>query len=118
MTRCGIALPLILLLALPAAARDHGQFGATDPAISQWFRSLRSVGGAWCCDQADGSRVEDPNWRIEQDGTYSVRLDGDWQRMPPNAIVTATNRVGFAVAWTYLVDGHQVARCFMPGTTS
>jgi hypothetical protein len=110
---------LALAGALTAAqARDRGQFGTPDPAISTWFKSLHSTGGAWCCDQADGARVEDPNWRIEPNGTYSVRLDGDWQPVKPEAVVTATNRVGYAVAWTYFQNGKQVARCFMPGTSS
>lgn len=100
-----------------AQARDNGQWGSVDPATRAWFQGLRNAQGAICCDTGDGHRVEDPNWRIEADGTYSVLLDGHWQPVPPEMEVKAQNRIGYAVAWMWPPYA-PVLRCFMPGASS
>ena len=102
---------LLLLAALPAAARDRGQYGATDPATRAWFKGLHSAAGTWCCDEADGMRVEDPNWRLAGDH-YEVFRNGAWEAVPVDALVTAKNKVGFAVLWAPPAGR---ILCFMPG---
>lgn len=111
----------ISLICISAPARDLGQYDTINPAVRQWFKGLHDKGNVSCCDFADGSRLEDPDWRMEQNGTYSVRLDGDWKSVPEQSVITERNRVGFAVVWTFIQYGpnpgqerHQI-RCFMPG---
>lgn len=112
MTRA--ALAILLLACLPAVARDQGQWSGVDPATRQWFRGLTNQQGQVCCDTSDGSRVEDPDWRVEGDG-YAVLIAGKWQPVPPELVVRGTNRIGFAIAWTWPPTSPSL-RCFMPGT--
>src|SRR5262249_42421056 len=66
-------------------------------------------------DTADGTRVEDPDWRPAGDG-YEVRINGQWMAVPPEAGLTATNRVGYAIVWRWTdEDGVTYVRCFLPG---
>lgn len=116
MTARAVVPTLVLVLACSAApARDAGQFDQADPDTRSWFRGLRDGNGMGCCDFADGTRLEDPDWRIETDGTYAVRIDGAWQAVPADAVVKDRNRIGYPVVWTYFANGRRVVRCFMPG---
>jgi hypothetical protein len=114
------ALTLILVLLSTAlsvvAARDlDGRWAQTNPVIHDWFRSLRNEGNAYCCDGADGQRIADPDWGIDANG-YWVRLDNGVQRVTADQLVTAKNRVGYAIVWAYDQPNSKV-RCFMPGAT-
>ena len=52
-----------------------------------------------------------------QDGSYRVRLQGEWVVVPDEALVTEPNRFGPAVMWPYLdASGATQIRCFLPGT--
>jgi hypothetical protein len=104
-----------LLLALPAGARDLGQWSHVDPKTREWFRGLTNSASQVCCDEADGQRVEDPNWRIESDGSYSVAINGQRTKVPPELLVKGGNRVGFAIVWLWPPYKPEL-RCFMPGT--
>lgn len=117
-----LALAGVLALALgPASARDLGQWSHIDPKIRACFHDLRSPEGGFCCDGADGVKIEDPDWHDNQDGTYSVTLDGVAQRIDVGHVTNAgTCGARYAIAWTYIEwDGdkpkHKV-RCFSPGT--
>lgn len=104
-----------------AHARDLGQWSHVDPQIRACFHSLRSLEGGFCCDGADGVRIEDPNWHDNQDGTYSVTLDGVLQMIDLGHVTNAaTCGARYAIAWTFIewIDGkpqHRI-RCFSPGT--
>ena len=104
-----------LYLTNPTSARDAGQYSQVSPEIRTWFKGLRSQAGVSCCDTADGTRVEDPDWRINSNGTYSVKLDGEWQNVPADAVILDKNRVGYTIVWTYFQDGKRMVRCLMPG---
>ena len=67
--------------------------------LKQWFESLASRRGP-CCSAADGQSIEDVDWDTK-DGKYRVRLDGQWIEVPPDALVTVSNRFGLAVVWPY-----------------
>lgn len=102
-------------------ARDLDGRWAQSP-LKPWFDSLRSKGGSNCCSDADGVKIDDPDWEIGQKG-YRVRLDGKWFDVPDQAIVTDNNRVGIAMVWPLYRfsegDGSRVVteiRCFMPGS--
>lgn len=81
--------------------------------LSDWFRSLRSPSGFPCCDVADGAKVEDPDYRENEDGTYEVMAYGRWFHIPKEKIVTATNRIGYAILWGK--PAQDLIYCFMPG---
>jgi len=107
-----------LLLAcwiVPTLARDDGRY-AQSP-FKQWFENLQNQNGVNCCSGADGFRVEDPDWGIDEAG-YWVRLDGALHRIEPQFLVKDRNRVGYAIVWPYVADGKTLVRCFMPGATS
>lgn len=53
---CAIVLILAFLFGiLPAKANDDGQWGNTDPAITEWYRDLKQPDNpnASCCGEAD-----------------------------------------------------------------
>ena len=65
-------LPLILL-AMPALARDDGQWSSQPPEIRQWFESVMQPNNrASCCGEADA---------------FDVRLDGEEQNGDIRAII-------------------------------
>ena len=64
----------------------------SNPPLKQWFESLASRRGP-CCSAADG--------QIE---------------VPPDALVTVSNKFGLAVLWPYKdYEGRAQIRCFIPG---
>ena len=65
-------VPLILL-AVPALARDDGQWSSQPPEIRQWFGSVMQPNNrASCCGEADA---------------FDVRLDGEEQNGDIRAII-------------------------------
>jgi hypothetical protein len=51
-----------------------------------------------------------------KDGKYRVRLDGQWIEVPPDALVTVSNKYGLPVVWPYKdYEGKTQIRCFIPG---
>jgi hypothetical protein len=105
-------LCLALLFVVPAAAFDSTQWGH-DTATGEWFRSLHNKNGTSCCDTADGVRLEDPEWRENQDGTYEVFVHDKWHMIEPDHVLTGSNRVGYAIVWWPM--GMSKPTCFLPG---
>jgi hypothetical protein len=109
----------VLIVALTSSfafARDPDRRYANS-TNKEWFHSLATAGGGRCCDEADGTGVDDIDWDLK-DGHYRVRIEGEWTVVPDNRIVQEPNRIGRAVVWTYYQDGHPVIRCFMRGSLS
>jgi hypothetical protein len=113
MLRFSIAAALSLACVVMTHAIDKGQYNSIDPATRDWFRSLRSPTGIPCCDYADGNRIEAPDYKQNEDGSYEVFARGKWVHVPENRIVKAINRMGYAVLWW--ADGVETPYCFMPG---
>lgn len=92
-------------------AHDHAR-----PDLDGWYSQLRSGLGP-CCGgpQIDATTVDDIDWKIVGE-RYAVRLEGEWQDVPPLAVVKEPNRAGRALVWTYRDNGDLRVRCFMPGT--
>lgn len=106
----------LLLTVLSTSAADRGQWTNQDAATRDWFKGLHNDYGTSCCDFADGSRVDDPDWRQNEDGSYSVIWKGQWTQLDPKRILKGTNRVGYAILWgNPSVDQPY---CFIPGTRS
>ena len=94
-----------LFLCAGAYAHDHNH-----PEMNDWFKSLHSKGGAWCCDGAD---AEIADYDLVGDH-YRVRIGEEWVTVPEDAIVQGENKVGGARVWHYYADGHAKVRCFLP----
>jgi hypothetical protein len=115
----GILLVFAIVSGLIAActihlslAKDNGQFAASP--LKSWFDKLAS-GKGLCCSFADGVAIEDVDWDTK-DGSFRVRLSGQWVIVPDAAVVTEANRFGQAVVWPYQdQDGKVQIRCFIPG---
>ncbi len=105
-------LELVVLLIL-IFARDDGRY-AQSP-LKEWFGGLKSNEGALCCSGADGTALEDPDWK-SKDGHYQVRIDGQWMTVPDGAVVTEPNRFGRAMVWPLKGYMGTTIRCFMPGS--
>jgi hypothetical protein len=106
------AIIVLLLFTGWAVARDDGRY-AQSP-LKNWFNSLRNQNGIPCCDTADGVRLEDPNWRINQDGSYSVRLNKDWIAIDPQLVIKQKNLAGYAIVW---INAGRIT-CFLPGSST
>ena len=118
--RCILALlvgyVLMMLSTTRVPARDVDGRWANSPN-REWFEGLRSPGHGPCCSDADGSFLDDPDWKIADDGShYVARFEGEWIDIPNDALVTEKNRVGKAMLWVYRGISGPYVRCFMPGT--
>lgn len=107
-----------LLCLLPLAGFAHDMM---HPELNGWFTSLRSSGGAWCCDGQEATHVADVDWRV-QDGHYQVRInqyqDGSgafvWVTVPDNALIKQPNKDGRTLVWP-IYGNVPTVRCFLPG---
>jgi hypothetical protein len=55
-------VPLLLVMCLPALARDNGQYNNVSPEIRQWFQDQKSPkAGGLCCSEADGNEAQEDN---------------------------------------------------------
>lgn len=110
--RAALVAALLIPLHGDAFAFDSSKWGH-DEATSEWFKSLRAPTGIPCCDYADGVRLEDPEWKENDDGSYSVFAKDAWHTIDKDHIVTAPNRVGYAILWWPEHWDHP--SCFLPG---
>ena len=75
MTRTMLAL---LVLCVPALARDNGQYNSVAPEVRQWFRAQKSPKtGGLCCNEADGTYAEEDI----RNGVYWTRFEFHQRRM-------------------------------------
>jgi hypothetical protein len=107
---------LLSLLAWEVHARDLGQYSHIDPQIKTWVEGLKNQEGVGCCATADGFPAE-AEWDMEGNH-YRVRIDGEWQDVPPQAVISEPNRLGHATVWYWYRDGKPQIRCFLPGSGS
>lgn len=113
LTRIIIPLWILLLLVVAASAHDNGQYSGS--ALKAWFDKLSS-GKGLCCSFADGVSIQNVDWDIQND-YYRVRIDGQWLKVPQDAVVTEPNKFGSAVVWPYKdLNNVTQIRCFLPGT--
>lgn len=111
-----VALILVLFLfafPLPSRAEDHGQYAAVPAPIRACFKAQRNALNTPCCDGADATRVEDPDWG-QNDKGYWVRINGKVIQIPADRLAQGKPCVGYAVVWFY--NGN--LQCFMAGSRS
>lgn len=107
-----------LLMSSAALARDDGRFAGSNPEIKSWIRALKNQDKVGCCDVADGYPA-DVEWDTKN-SSYRVRIEGEWYVVPPEAVLTEPNRLGYAMVWFFwsYEEGVRKApriRCFLPG---
>ena len=103
----------VLAFSLLVLIFDGPRWASQEPSLREWFRGLRSPSGFPCCDYADGNRIEDPDYAENIDGSYDVTVSGKLLHVPRDKVVTATNRIGYAIFWGR--PDHDFVYCFMPG---
>lgn len=101
MFRALLALSAVSLIAGSAVAHDG------DDALSAWYRSLQTYGGASCCNQSDCEPVE---VRLSGDHWVILRTDGSAEPVPDAVILKRENLDGRAIACHW---GGEL-RCFVP----
>jgi len=111
-----LALVLLILPPPTGLARDNGQYAQVDPVIRDWFRSRTDRNGVNCCDMADGTRLEDPEWDCSDDDHCWVILAGVRMEVPVQAIIKSPNMVGYAIVWWINSANGVVIRCFQSGS--
>ena len=105
---------LAVLTGVVHAAGPPEKWAQIDPVMREWFRGLHNDHGTSCCDSADGVRIEDPDWRqLDDEGNYEVFARDRWNRITPEYVLKATNRVGYAILWWPAYMDHPT--CFLPG---
>ena len=106
-----VVIPLVLIMAIMALAygRDLDGRYANSPH-RDWINSLKNQNGMSCCDDSDGFRVDDPDWR-NVGSAYEVRIEGKWMPLTDEQIITQVNRIGYAMVWIF----RGRITCFMPG---
>ncbi len=84
-----------------------------------WFERQHSVGGAWCCNVADGHTIPDRDWRQDPDrNRYQVRIGGEWRDVPEDALrdpAGGPNITGSAIVWYGANESGLRIYCFAPG---
>lgn len=110
-----VAISLSLAVALPAIARDNGQY-ANSP-LKGWFDSLSSKNGL-CCSVAESSILKETDYEI-RGNHYWARVDGKMVEVPDAAVIHQPNLFGRPMIWVIKAEnGTDIIRCFMPGTES
>ena len=91
---------LVLCVALAKGGPREGN----DPAVTLWFKTQHNMDGGWCCELADGHRLEQGDVRFDAAiNKWFVRLPDqswrmiqDWQLRHPEG---GANPVGHPVLW-------------------
>lgn len=104
-------IPLLAALSLGAAfAWARPPEGApVDPALHDWYQSLKMPGTPFsCCSMAD---CRPTDYRMGDNG-YEALLDGKWVPVPQDRVLVGyTNPVGRAVVCS---SGNGTILCFVP----
>ena len=104
-----LAAPALYCGTSAVRAMDDGRW-AQSP-LKPWFDSLKSKKG-FCCSVADGQETE----YEMRDNHYWAPIDGVWQPVPEEAVITEPNKVGRAMKWILMENGQKRFRCFLPAS--
>jgi hypothetical protein len=109
------AMLVLLVLCVPALARDNGQYNNVSREIRQWFRNQKIPNTRLlCCDEADGTYAEEDI----RNGVYWTRFgqtEGQWIPVPEDVVIKGPNLTGAPVVWWFFLDGGLYIRCYAPG---
>lgn len=106
---------IVLLLLSTVLAQDN------------WVDQLTNQNGYRCCTNEDGERLGPVSWDTNAADGFPYKVlhnDGEWYRVPQDAVVRERNRDGIARVW-YGVEFSQSKNtyiprvvCFIPGALS
>jgi hypothetical protein len=106
---------LLLVMCLPALARDNGQYNNVSTEIRQWFQDQKSPKtGGLCCSEADGNEAQE-DIRNGHYWTTWPAVAPVWYPVPDDVVIKGPNKVGRPVVWTYWENGAVRIRCYSPG---
>src|SRR5262249_45920649 len=111
-----IVFLVVLCAPVSAVAVDQGQFTDVPEPIRNWFKNMKAPGGGFCCDIADGHRVQ---YDMRDDGYWAL-IEGEWFPVPPHSVIrNSKNPTGDGVVWYnwYIENGRvrrPFIRCFVP----
>lgn len=109
---CGVIL--CALYAVAAQARDPDGRYANSPHAG-WYHDQHNARGDWCCDESDGHPYFG-DWKIADDGSVTVMLDGKSHKLPAYMVLKGPNPTGHAVWWYTDAGGEHRDYCFAPGS--
>jgi hypothetical protein len=104
-----LTAPVVFYGTSAVRAMDDGRW-AQSP-LKPWFDSLKSKKG-FCCSVADGQETE----YEMRDNRYWAPIDGVWQPVPDEAVITEPNKVGRDMKWIFMENGQKRFRCFLPAS--
>ena len=116
---CLVSATIVLPAAAEWSAQLAQEWGDIPSDQKAWFCGVKSPQGVPCCSAADGHKtgyeqraVSDP----KKESGYWVQIKGEWQAVPPEAVVRNTpNPTGSAIVW-YVQQGRPdqyYIRCFI-----
>lgn len=126
---------VLLMLFLPFKARTaelerirwKPEYAQADPRMQQWFKEQKVPGSTGsCCSAADGEFVEE-EIRYDDKGvghywTRFSKTNGEWIKVPDEAVIQKPNFHGQPVVWWYYNSGEDElpiepvqVRCYSPG---
>lgn len=90
-----LAIPAVLAMLLPAAARDNGQWGDQPANVRQWFRSLMQPDNpaVSCCGEGDAFEAD----TFEVAGDHYIAIITDGKGVIPNG--TRIQVPNFKMKW-------------------
>lgn len=83
----------------------------------QWYKSQHNSRGEWCCNESDAHPYYG-DYKIHDDGSVTVDLNGDAHVLPAYMILKGPNPTGHAVWWYIETTSGRRTYCFAPGTLS
>lgn len=105
----------VVILAVPAMARDNGQWKNADASTRQWLRDQKSPKtGMSCCNESDGEQVQEDI----REGHYWIRGGNfsDWTLVPDDVVLRGPNMHGQPVVWSRVqIVGKPSIYCYAPG---
>jgi hypothetical protein len=111
-----LALSAAALVACGAAsAKWKPEYGKAAPEVQAWFKQQHNSRGEWCCNESDGHPYYG-DYKINDDGSVTVDLNGDAHTLPAYMILKGPNPTGHAVWWYLDVGQTHRDYCFAPGT--
>jgi len=110
-----VAICIAVALLLLAVTRGFSAGGPWnhDAETSEWFKSLRNSIGVPCCEDNHAIHLDPDDYVRNDDGSYTVTVDGKKETVDAGRIIKGKNRVGYAILWR-LPNG--TTTCFMPGS--
>ena len=115
MTVTRVVAMCTLLLCGVAHARWRPEYANQPSNVQAWYQQQHNAMGQWCCDKSDGHPFFG-DYSFNQDGSVTLKADGDAHTLPSYMVLKGPNPTGHAVWWYLEVGNQHRDYCFAPGT--